>query len=174
MRIGRFFRRAEADRDQLEQIESYIQIETDENIARGMPAEEARAAARRKFGNSVLIREEIYRMNNVFLFDTLARDVRYASRALRRNPVFTVAVLLTLTIGIGANTAVFSVVNHVLLKPLPYPDVRAISGGGAFGSRRRWTGERFRATCGYPSRCSRRMRRRTERCKRLVSGLPAR
>ncbi len=121
MRIGRFFRRAEADRDQLEQIESYIQIEADENIARGMPADEARAAARRKFGNNVLIREEIYQMNSVFLFDTLARDMRYGWRTLCRNPVFTVAVLLTLAIGVGANTAVFSVVNHVLLKPLPYP-----------------------------------------------------
>jgi putative ABC transport system permease protein len=84
MRIGRFFRRAAADRDQLEQIESYIEIETDENIARGMPADEARAAARRKFGNSFLVREEIYRMNSVFLFDTLARDMRYGWRTLRR------------------------------------------------------------------------------------------
>ena len=122
MRIGRFLRRTEADRDQLEQIESYIQIETDENIARGMAADEARALAHRKFGNSVLIREEIYRMNSIFLFDTFARDLRYAWRALWRNPAFTLAVLLTLTIGIGANTAVFTVVNHVLVKPLPYPD----------------------------------------------------
>jgi hypothetical protein len=121
MRIGRFFRRAEADRDQLEQIESYIQIETDENISRGLPAEEARAAARRKFGNRVLIREEVYQMNSVFLIDTVARDVRYGWRTLRHNPAFTLAVLLTLTVGLGANTAVFSVVNHVLLKPLPYP-----------------------------------------------------
>ncbi|MGA8593683.1 MAG: ABC transporter permease [Bryobacteraceae bacterium] len=126
MRIGRFFRRAEADRDQLEQIESYIQIETDENIARGMAADEARAAASRKFGNSVLVREEIYRMNSVFLFDALARDMRYGWRTLRRSPVFTFAVLVTLTIGIGANTAVFSVVNHVLLKPLPYPDAERL------------------------------------------------
>lgn len=143
MRIGRFFRRAEADRDQLEQIECYIQIETDENIARGMPADEARAAARRKFGNSVLIREEIYRMNSIFLFDTLARDIRYASRALWRNPAFTLAVLLTLTIGIGANTAVFAVMNHVLLKPLPYPDPERLVGSVTFGSRRRRTGKRF-------------------------------
>ena len=60
-------------------------------------------------------------MNSVFLFDTLARNMRYGWRTLRRNPVFTASILLTLTIGIGANTAVFSVVNHVLLKPLPYP-----------------------------------------------------
>jgi hypothetical protein len=126
MRIGRFFRRAKADRDQLEQVESYIQIETDENIARGMPADEARAAARRKFGNSALIREEIYRTNSVFLFDTLVRDMRYGWRTLRRNPVFTVAVLLTLAIGTGANTAVFSIVNHVLLKPLPYPEAERL------------------------------------------------
>src|SRR5207245_10893990 len=107
MRIGRFFGRAEADRDQLEQIESYVKIETDENIARGMPADEARAAARRKFGNSALIREEIYGMNSVAFFDVLARDLRHGLRTLRRNPVFTAAVLLTLAIGIGANTAVF-------------------------------------------------------------------
>jgi predicted permease len=122
MRIARFFRRAEADRDQLEQIESYIQIETDENIGRGMPPGEALAAARRKFGNRGLIREEIYRMNGLHLFDTLSRNLRQACRRLRRNPAFTLAVLLTLTIGIGANTAMFTIVNHVLLKPLPYPD----------------------------------------------------
>jgi predicted permease len=122
MRITRFFRRAEADRDQLEQIESHIQIETDENIARGMPPDEALAAARRKLGNRVLIREEVYRMNSIFLFDTLARNVRYGLRSLRRSPAFTTAILLTLAIGIGANTAVFSVLDHVLLKPLPYPD----------------------------------------------------
>ncbi len=122
MRVARIFRRASADRDQLEQIESYIQIETDENIARGMPADEAVAAARRKFGNSVLIREEIYWMNSVSFFDTVARNVRHSWRALRRNPVFTAATLLTLAIGIGANTAVFSVLDHILLRPLPYPD----------------------------------------------------
>jgi predicted permease len=121
MQIARFFRRSAADRDQLEQIESYIQIETDENIARGMPADEALLAARRKFGNSILIREEIYQMNSVFLFDTLARNVRYGWRTLGRNPVFTAAILLTLAIGIGANTTVFSVLDHILLKPLPYP-----------------------------------------------------
>jgi predicted permease len=126
MGLGRFFRRAKWDRERLEEIESYVQIETDENIARGMPDGEARAAARRKLGNSTLIREEIYKMNTIAYLDTLSRDVGYSLRTLRRNPVFTVVALLTIAIGIGANTAVFSVVNSVLLRPLHYPQAEEL------------------------------------------------
>jgi predicted permease len=124
----RFLRRAKWDRERLEEIESYVQIETDENIARGMEYPEACAAARRKFGNRTLIREEIYTMNTIAFLDTLGRDVRYGLRTLRQNPTFTAVALLTLAIGIGANTAVFSVVNSVLLKPLPYPKAEELVG----------------------------------------------
>jgi predicted permease len=121
MSMRRFWRRARWDRERREEIESYIQIETDDNIARGMPRDEARFAARRKFGNATLVEEEIYRMNTVGFLEAVGRDGRHALRALRHNPAFTVAALLTLAVGIGANTAVFSVIDSVLLKPLPYP-----------------------------------------------------
>jgi predicted permease len=121
MGMGRFFRRGEWDQNRLAEIESYVQIETDDNVARGMSYEDAYAAAKRKFGNVTAVREEIYRMNSVQLLETIMHDVKYALRVLRQHPMFTATAVLTLAIGIGANTAVFSVVDSVLLKPLRYP-----------------------------------------------------
>jgi MacB-like periplasmic core domain len=122
MGINRFFRRAQWDRERLAEIESYVQIEADENMARGMREKEAYAAARRKFGNITLIREEIYRMNSVNFAEAILSDIQYGLRTLRAHPTFTAVALMTLSIGIGANTAVFSVVNSVPLKPLAYPN----------------------------------------------------
>ncbi len=122
----RFLHRSEWDRERSAELDSYLRIETDENLARGMDPAAARDAAHKKLGNRTLVREEIYRMNTLAILDTLARDLRYALRGMRRDVAFTVMAVLTLALGIGATTAVFSVVNGVLIKPLPYPDPDAL------------------------------------------------
>jgi putative ABC transport system permease protein len=122
MKWRRFFRREQADAEQRQELESYLEITTEEYIALGMEPSAARRAASRKLGNITLIREEVYRMNTVGFLDSLGRELRYAFRSLRHHPAFAVTAVATLAIGIGANTAIFSVVNGVLLKPLPYPE----------------------------------------------------
>ena len=103
-------------------IEEHIAEKTDELIESGMPREQAERAARRAFGNRTVITERSREAWQWPKLESLLADVKLVFRRLRNAPGFALTVLLTLAIGIGANTAVFTVVNCVLLKPLPYPD----------------------------------------------------
>jgi len=115
----RFVRRTYWDVERSREIDSYIEIETSDNIARGMTPADAESAARRKFGNPSLVREEIYRMNTVSWLESIAQDVRYGARLLMMNPGFACVAILSLALGIGANTAIFQLLDAVRLRSLP-------------------------------------------------------
>jgi predicted permease len=116
------FRRTRADDELAREMDHYLAEEIDENLARGMTAEEARRRAYVKLGNPQQMRERLWRQNTVGLLDGLWRDLKYAARTLSRSPGFTVVSVLVMTLGIGANVALFTVVRSVLLKPLPFQE----------------------------------------------------
>jgi predicted permease len=118
--------------DELQQeVDAHLQFLIDENLERGMPSQEARAAARRHFGNATTVRERSYQSWQFPTFESFLQDLHFAARGIWRARGFSLIVILTLAVGIGANTAIFSAVYAVLLKPLPFPA----------GERLVWLGE---------------------------------
>ena len=122
MSARRYFLRRRHDVDLMQEMQAHIEEETAENIARGLAPEEARRRAYLKFGNPQQVRERMWRQNTPLLLDGVWRDLKYAARSLRRAPTFSLVAILVMALGIGSTLAMFTVVRHVLLNPLPYPE----------------------------------------------------
>src|SRR5262245_50174238 len=121
-RFWNLFRRRSLDRELDAELTHHLESLEEEHRVRGLSKHEARAAALRDFGGLAWAKEEYRDQRGIPMIETLLKNIRFSLRSMRRTPVMTIAVVATLAIGIGANTAVFSVVNGILIKPLPYSD----------------------------------------------------
>jgi putative ABC transport system permease protein len=134
-RITALFRRQAWNERVDEELQFHIRMETEENIRQGMTPADAQAAARRKLGNTTRVSEEIHHMNTILFLDETARNVRISLRTLRRNPGFALTAVLVLALGLGASTAMFSALDRILFRPLPYGEAdRLVNVGMAFQS----------------------------------------
>jgi len=129
MRLGRFWRRNRRDEELRDELEAHLAHEADARVRDGLDESSARAAAARRLGNTTRIRETVYESGSLGWIESVARDLRYAVRVLRRSPGFAVAAIVSLALGIGANTAIFELLDALRLRSLPVERPGALAGG---------------------------------------------
>jgi predicted permease len=120
------FRRRELGQRVDEELQHYLQRQSEENIRRGMNPSDALAAAHRELGNQTQVSEDVYRMNTIAFLDEAVQNARFSLRTFRRNPGFALTAVLVLALGLGASTAMFSALDRILFRPLPYGDANRI------------------------------------------------
>jgi putative ABC transport system permease protein len=116
----RFWKRDDRDRELDRELASHLELESKEQQESGLSPEEAHYAAQRTFGNTTLVKEDVRAIWSLIWLERFAQDLKYGARLLRKNPGFTLIAVLSLAMGIGANTAIFSAIDTLMLRPLPF------------------------------------------------------